>query len=583
MKKTYKIGIAALTISALTATLFLANNQVFAAETTRELTVLTGKYVNGQEIIKGKYTADDYKTFDLYYSDGYFANDPNEYQPHLATLATQLTDASTTYIENGNYSNGDKNIKNALYTLGFDGLYGSDSYKVKPTTDSIACEIGYKELYNMKYDYLVDITVRSASYEAEWASNVTLGKTGEAQGFKEAADQVTYTYFAKQYLDQYPQIKNALNNGKVAFFVNGFSRGGATANLTAKRLIDNYQDEGNAVFAYCIEAPQGGIKQEIRNDRDYKGIHNVINPNDLVCYVAPEQMGFMRYGIDHYIYGDMLDEISQNGYIFNTPCDNRFDTRQYETLKAQNIAELKKMLNTDNVSKYEPYDMTYYKVDLRNKEVVKTNNNNYTFNFIRTFFDRLMYKNGKMVVDRAKYADNIEPLVRNFMALNSNKAFKDINGISSYFTLSRLGSNAIFSIISNIKVSAPDTTNPIVIAWRVATGSENLIYTIDFNEDFRKDLAGYVKKMVASQDKLCDILEKNYPTKTEGALKDIYNLVYTVTAGSNNLDNLVTFALNAQNIIRNHSTYQTIAWLRMADELYQGNAHYNTHTIKVDF
>lgn len=442
----------------------------------------------------------------MYYSDGYFKENPNDYQDYLSTLATQLADSSTTYKENGSYAKGDINVKNALASLGFSKIYTSDTYTKKPTANSIACAISSKDLVNMKYKYLVDITVRSGEYEAEWISNVTLGKTGEAQGFREAADQVYGKYF-NEYLNQKPEIKEALKDGNVAFYINGFSRGAATANLTAKRLIDEYQDEGNQVFAYYIEAPQGGVKEEIKPNRNYDSIHSIINPNDLVCYVAPKEMGFIRYGVDHYIYGEMVGK-NNYGIFSNTPSDNIYDVRKYDDIKAKTIAELKKMLNTDNVSNHEPYDVDYKKLDLRNKELKNDNSQKYTFNFINLFFNKLMYKNGKQVIDRNKYAEKIEPAVKNMMTfLINDPNFNSIDGVDNYGQIISIATKAIFKVITDIRVSAPDTTNPFVIAWRVATGSDKLIYSFKFDEAFRKRLAGYVKDIVASQTKLTTLFD----------------------------------------------------------------------------
>ena len=73
----------------------------------------------------------------------------------------------------------------------------------------------------------VAVGVRGVGYESEWASNVTLGqgesRDGEAQGFSEAADQVMneiYYYLARH------DLFDDLREGKVKFWVSGFSRAG---------------------------------------------------------------------------------------------------------------------------------------------------------------------------------------------------------------------------------------------------------------------------------------------------------------------------------------------------------------------
>lgn len=161
-----------------------------------------------------------------------------------------------------------------------------------------SCAFGSKEVDTDSGDTTVtSITVRSASYDSEWASNVTLGSKGEAKGFADSADKAVD--YLNEYLTQHKELEKAVSSGKASFWLQGFSRGGAVANLTAKRLIDKYQQGGDKVYAYTLEAPQGGIASEEQADRNYTCIHNVINNNDLVPYVAPSDMGFKRYGVDH--------------------------------------------------------------------------------------------------------------------------------------------------------------------------------------------------------------------------------------------------------------------------------------------
>jgi hypothetical protein len=249
-KKFIKLGIAFIALGAIAAgSISMANLNVHAAEATQEvakeikLEYDDTKECNGSKVIKGSYLSDDNKKFDMYYSDGFFKENPLTYQPHMATLAAELANASTTQTAN-NYADGAKHVREALETIGFGNFYVSDSYNKEPTANSIACIIGDKKIEDAKYNYAVDITVRSANYDSEWASKVKLGKSGEALGVKAATDQVVNKYLG-DYLAKNPNIKEGLEKGKVAFFVNGYSRGGATANLTAKRLIDSYQESGN--------------------------------------------------------------------------------------------------------------------------------------------------------------------------------------------------------------------------------------------------------------------------------------------------------------------------------------------------
>ena len=63
----------------------------------------------------------------------------------------------------------------------------NESFDIRPTEDTIGMIMGAKEIAIEGEDYiLMPIAVRGGDYEAEWASNVTLGAEGEAEGFSGA-------------------------------------------------------------------------------------------------------------------------------------------------------------------------------------------------------------------------------------------------------------------------------------------------------------------------------------------------------------------------------------------------------------
>jgi len=270
---------------------------------------------NGYTVYKGYGMQDDHTEANVYYySDGYFMGDPADYNEHLASMSLRMASAamasgdfSDTHENDRDYTIQASHIKQLFSDIGVsdENIFLSPSYLVKPTADSIACAIGSKPLLGKdgKTDtgyVLIPITVRGAGYESEWASNLTLGGEDgtEHQGFADAADKV------KSMLDSYMEergLKEKAQAGKVRFWISGFSRAGATSNLLAKRLIDEYGDA--AVFAYPFEAPQGGLKSAIRSDRKYTGIHNVLLAGDVVPHVAMVSMNFQRYGVDHFLPG----------------------------------------------------------------------------------------------------------------------------------------------------------------------------------------------------------------------------------------------------------------------------------------
>ena len=236
---------------------------------------------------------------DFYYSDGYFAEDPKYYNEHLATLAASMALAAMTAVYEGEYTEDKaaKNILDMFVTMGYSDIfvhYPEPEY-FGPNAENLST-IGYviakrTAVIDGKETTIIATAVRGAGYGAEWASNVTLGSgVGEAQGFGDAAKQV------KQGIDAYI-TKYGIDADSAKFFITGYSRAGATSNLVAKKLTDTYGED--QVYAYCIEAPKGGVFSELKEGFTYTNIHNIINGVDIITYVGTKQMGFIRYGVDH--------------------------------------------------------------------------------------------------------------------------------------------------------------------------------------------------------------------------------------------------------------------------------------------
>ena len=261
-----------------------------------------------------------------FYSDGYFAQPSTVYNEHLATTSVNMTLASATsdlgerpYTEDA----ASENIRKFMSDIGYTDMqidYKKPAYygdNANPLS-TIGYIISNKKVnLNGSEHTIVSMTVRSAEYADEWASNVTLGDgISEAEGFSDAATQVFEAI--NKYL-----VDNNIDTTKVKFWLTGYSRGGATANIVSKRLTDIYG--GEKVYGYTFEAPRGGVKSEIKLGETYLNIHNIINKADIVTYVGPEEMGFVRYGHDVYV----------PAYSVGTP--------QYEEQKIKMLAQLAKL------------------------------------------------------------------------------------------------------------------------------------------------------------------------------------------------------------------------------------------------
>ena len=323
----------------------------------------------------------------FYYSDGLFYASPYTYNEHLGSLSLAFAFAGGNLVKseaadaNGNvYYNKHAAARQFLADIGCpdQNIYVNDNMLVKPGAESVGVTIGSKELATTNGktgDILVAAAVRGFGYKAEWVSNVTLdsaaqmaNKGKEAKGFSSAADQVTdrIEYYLKKY-----GLEDEYRAGKVKFWITGYSRAGATANLTSKRIIDKIAkdctgDKKSEVFGYTCEAPKGGTDDAEVSGSNYLCIHNLVNAVDIVPYVAPGEMGFKRYGVDHYIPGTEVNTVKStkksvirggaNGVsTVTTYADNEITwtkSDQYNTQKEKMLKQLKAMDHSRTFNDY---------------------------------------------------------------------------------------------------------------------------------------------------------------------------------------------------------------------------------------
>lgn len=117
----------------------------------------------------------------------------------------------------------------------------------------------------------------------EWYSNFDIGYTAEHRGFATAAD------FAEMKLGDY--VFTRAIGVEPRFFITGYSRGGAAANILAKRLCDRYGTD--RVFAYTYASPATTISRRVNR---YSCIFNLVRDEDFFTRVPPEGWGYTRYG-----------------------------------------------------------------------------------------------------------------------------------------------------------------------------------------------------------------------------------------------------------------------------------------------
>ena len=262
-----------------------------------------------------------YEDYSLYYSDSYFEHPATEYDSHLATLSMIMTDCSwakghpTSTDDMEWYNSQPQRLEKFFEAIGFDDFEANEDYKARTGFDTIGVGAAMRKLDDCT---VIGIGIRSGSYYREWSSNVYVGDGTKSdymhEGFYNAANKLL------NFLDGY--VSDNEITGKIKLWIAGFSRGGATANITAG-LLDNKIDRGEDIFSngtkvdhddlytYTFEAPQGAnynsttVKKP--GDALYNNIWNVINPNDLVPKVPMKEYGFTRFGTDKYITTKFFD------------------------------------------------------------------------------------------------------------------------------------------------------------------------------------------------------------------------------------------------------------------------------------
>lgn len=255
-------------------------------------------------------TQSDYQNR-VYYSDDYFREDSTTYSDSLATASlcfAMSSFASTRNSSGSDYSKRYRNAESFLKNAGFQDFVVNNYFKEKPETDSLGAVYANKKIDETT---LIAIGIRGANYEMEWASNFTLG-TNERyhQGFYDASEILL------EGLKEY--IINQSIHGQIKIWISGYSRAGATCNLSSGRLDDSIESENpilpsqvvlkkENLYSYCFEPPRGVIESDFQNDIHYNNIYNIVNFNDVVPLVAMEDFGFSRYGIDMYLTDALFD------------------------------------------------------------------------------------------------------------------------------------------------------------------------------------------------------------------------------------------------------------------------------------
>ncbi len=274
----------------------------------------------------------------LNYSDNLFATSSSTYNDKLGYASVCLAAAAGNSSAEASYATKGKNIIAFLGEggIGCEDIQLNPGYDAAPLKESnIGVAIGHKDIElakngtNKTYKLFV-VGVRGISYEAEWASNLLVGNSGDHQGFAEARDSVLG--FILPYIES-----NTQPGDNVKIWIAGYSRGGAVANLVGgwfdtwlkeattisettpevqyattynealmrNTIASTYDLTGrnlstSDIYCYTVSTPQGADKAHVDANNQYcVGIHNLINPDDWIPQVGMNWWNFARYGTDH--------------------------------------------------------------------------------------------------------------------------------------------------------------------------------------------------------------------------------------------------------------------------------------------
>ena len=564
-------------------------------------------------------TTDFYSASPFYYSDGYFFEDPTVYNTHLATMSINMAVAAfgrySDDVEGNAYANHFANVKQLFSDIGCADVnfFANEDYQIKPAyygedgrLSTIAVAISQKEIKVNDDSYtLVPVAIRGGSYESEWASNVTIGSKGEAAGFADAANQV-YGHI-QNYIADYG-LTEKVASGKVKFWVVGYSRAGATANLTSKRLVDSYAEGGNQVYGYTFEAPMGGAESAIEyqpytGNGTYPTIHNTINELDFVTLVAPSQMGFFRYGVDHLV-GSTTGEA---GISYKTDSDYyKQRMKMIAQLNAINpyykfddsweVADINIILSNLPLFGTDLIDKGEQSWDNPNKECVNM------YQFLRWFFQRIQgdgldlptkeiqdpdNPKNKITVSDFSYSREYFSTLKPLASIEGNE--KDDNYGYSELTVQEAAAQLMYLVMESLtdeQMSAmidAVITNAVILKNSMSTlellgKKSDYIDNWDTHTELKKaQLINWLIPKILKADggtDLATVLNEDQMKILTDALPVViwFALNYASMDFNEDADDgmwgIGTFINNASNIISNHYQEVSVAWVRSYDDYY---------------
>ncbi|MDO4816333.1 MAG: S-layer homology domain-containing protein [Bacillota bacterium] len=452
---------------------------------------------------------------DFTYSDEYFTKSGYVYRHDLAKMS--LCFSQCCGIAGTDYAAQADSTKAMMDKCGFVGFEANKDYLTRPTENSMGVSCANKTVRDNYGEYtLIAVMCRGFNYHREWCGNTIVGESGDHEGFAIAAN--TAISFIKQYISE-QEI-----SGRVKVWITGYSRGGTIANMVGG-MLDNGYDLGEGIslnrhdlYAYCFEPPMGVDSAKDTSSRIYGNIHNIVNPCDLVPYVAPEYMGFARYGVDHYL---------------PAPGD-----AEYDTLKADMLAYHSQEYG---VSDYTVDNFKYVGLNTKSMSLVSKSSGMTLPEFYPLLLDAL---ERDVVSDRAYYVEHDQETLKELCAI--------IFGLEE-----TQGSNII--------------TAAKIFAQLVSDNSQKLLKSISLTGKIENGpLFVQINDMMLKAAKEADLVIDVHTTQEIAQLS--LGLAKLITKlAINDPDILATAVVNVTKLIECHFPEVTRAWMMTLPEDYIGS------------
>ena len=211
----------------------------------------------------------------FYFSDSWFKEDPAVRNDALALVSMQLTAAA---IDGSADGSGKLMLEQMGFTdIAFADPAGTDANALNYTHGKKTLADGRTLVAVVIQSFAMDASVKEQGWRQNFIVNSDEVTSGEHFGFARASDIV------------FKDIE-ALGSDDAVFWIMGQSRGGALADLIAKRL----GSDGRTVYGYTFESPATVDAEAVTGSFDY--IHNYLCCDDIVTKIP--MWGMTRYGSD---------------------------------------------------------------------------------------------------------------------------------------------------------------------------------------------------------------------------------------------------------------------------------------------